>query len=179
MNERRAGIGRITAAIIAIAAMVPYLTLKVLWLTGSSVGVADPSLMSDPAMVGLNAMTFGMDAVGLVLALAFTMRWGMRLPAWLVLLPLWVGTGLLSVVVATAPLAVVASGLEVFSGGPIQAWVYLMVYGGFMGQGVGLMTAFALYASAGGRWCPRAPSRQARPDRSRRSWPGDRCWWPR
>ncbi|MGN9838760.1 hypothetical protein ACTMTI_11625 [Nonomuraea sp. H19] len=146
MTRHRAGIGRVTAAIVAIAAMLPYLTLKVLWLTGSSIGVADPEFMRDPAMVGLNAMTFGMDAVGLVLALAFTMRWGLRLPAWLVLPPLWVGTGLLSVVVVSAPLVVVASGLEAFSGGPIQPWVYVMVYAGFMGQGIGLMTAFALYA---------------------------------
>jgi hypothetical protein len=41
MNERRAGIGRITAAIIAIAAMLPYLTLKIVWLTGGSIGVDD------------------------------------------------------------------------------------------------------------------------------------------
>lgn len=146
MTEKAPGIGRVTAAIVAIAAMLPYLTLKVLWLTGSTVGVSDPHLMSDPAMVGLNAMTFGMDAVGLLLALAFTMRWGLRLPAWLVLAPLWVGTGLLSVVVVTAPIIVVTAGTAVFSGGPIEPWVYMMVYGGFMGQGVGLMAAFALYA---------------------------------
>ncbi|MEV0378822.1 hypothetical protein [Nonomuraea sp. NPDC050643] len=146
MTERRAGIGRLTAAIVAIAAMLPYLTLKVLWLTGGSAGVTDPALMSDPAMVGLNAMTFGMDAVGLLLALAFTMRWGLRLPAWLVLLPLWVGTGLLSVVAVSAPIVVAVAGLEVFGGGVIEPWVYLMVYGGFIGQGIGLMTAFALYS---------------------------------
>ncbi|MEV0997500.1 hypothetical protein [Nonomuraea sp. NPDC050202] len=140
------GIGRRTAAIVAVAAMLPYLTLKILWLTGSSLGVSDPSLMSDPAMVGLNAMTFGMDAVGLLLALAFTARWGMRLPALLVLLPLWVGTGLLSVIVVTAPIVVAAAGTAAFSGGPIAPWVYMMVYSGFLAQGVGLMAAFALYA---------------------------------
>ncbi|MFC5831357.1 hypothetical protein [Nonomuraea insulae] len=146
MTEEAPGIGRLTAAIVAIAAMLPYLTLKILWLTGSTVGVSDPYLMSDPAMVGLNAMTFGMDAVGLLLALAFTMRWGLRLPAWLVLAPLWVGTGLLSVVVVTAPIIVATAGMAAFSGGPIEPWVYMMVYGGFMGQGVGLMVAFTLYA---------------------------------
>ncbi|MEQ4723383.1 hypothetical protein [Nonomuraea sp. B19D2] len=146
MNEQRAGIGRVTAAIVAVAAMLPYLTLKVLWLTGSSIGVTDPGLMRDSSMVGLNAMTFGMDVVGLVLALAFTMRWGLRLPAWLVLLPLWVGTGLLSVVVVTAPIMVLLHGLSVFQGGSIEPWIYMMVYGGFIGQGVGLMTAFSLYS---------------------------------
>ncbi|MFI7638254.1 hypothetical protein [Nonomuraea sp. NPDC049400] len=146
MNEQRAGIGRVTAAIVAVAAMLPYLTLKLLWLTGSSIGVTDPDLMRDSSMVGLNAMTFGMDAVGMVLALAFTMRWGLRLPAWLVLLPLWVGTGLLSVMVVTAPIMVMLDGLSAFQGGSIEPWVYMMVYGGFIGQGVGLMTAFWLYS---------------------------------
>ncbi|MFI6742399.1 hypothetical protein ACIBI9_56650 [Nonomuraea sp. NPDC050451] len=147
MTERRPGIGRVTAAIIAIAAMLPYLTLKTLWLTGHPVGVADPAFMNDPAMIGLNTMTFGMEAVGLVLALAFTMRWGRRLPAWLVLLPLWVGTGLLAVVTVTAPIMVLTGGLAVFeTGGAIEPWIYMMVYGGFVVQGVGLMTAFVLYS---------------------------------
>lgn len=146
MTDARPGIGRVTAAIVAVAAMLPYLTLKLFWLAGHYVGVGDPALMGDPAMIGLNAMTFGMNAVGLLPALAFTMRWGMRLPAWLVLLPLWVGSGLLSVVVVSAPVVLAASGLEALSGGPIEPWVYAMVYGGFVGQGVGLLAAFVLYA---------------------------------
>ncbi|MGI5283198.1 hypothetical protein ACQEVF_07690 [Nonomuraea polychroma] len=147
MNERRAGIGRVTAAIIAIAAMLPYLTLKILWLTGGSIGVTDPALMRDPSMIVANAATFGLEFVGLVLALGLAMRWGMRLPAWLVLLPLWVGTGLLFQIALTTPLVLLMSGATVFTGaGPIQPWVYLMVYGGFITQGVALMAAFAFYA---------------------------------
>ncbi|NBE98676.1 hypothetical protein FE391_40240 [Nonomuraea sp. KC401] len=146
MTEQSPAIGRVTAAIATVATMLPYLTLKILWLTGSSLGVTDPGLMNDPAMAGLNVMTFGMDAVGLLLVVAFTTRWGLRLPAWLVLLPMWVGTGLLSVVVVTAPIMVTAGGIAVFSGGPIEPWVYMMVYGGFVGQGMGLMATFVLYA---------------------------------
>ncbi|MEV1248515.1 hypothetical protein ACIBO2_06425 [Nonomuraea sp. NPDC050022] len=147
MTPQKAGIGRITAAVVAMAAMLPYLTLKIFWLTGHPVGVSDPALMNDPAMVGLNVMTFGMDAVALLLALAFTTRQGMRLPAWLVLLPLWVGTGLLSVVIVTVPVGVLVSGPSIFvTDGPIAPWVYMMVYGGFIGQGVGLIVAFVLYA---------------------------------
>ncbi|MER7505855.1 hypothetical protein AB0L05_20040 [Nonomuraea pusilla] len=146
MNADRPGIGRIAAGAVAVAAMLPYLTIKTLWLTGSPLGVNDPDLMDDPSMEGLNAMTFGMDAVGLVLALAFTMRWGMRLPAWLVLLPIWVGTGLLSVVAAVAPVLVTLTGGSAFAGGPIQPWVYMMVYGGFLGQACGLIAGFVLYA---------------------------------
>ncbi|MEU0566570.1 hypothetical protein ABZ297_14420 [Nonomuraea sp. NPDC005983] len=147
MGTQRAGIGRITAALVAVASMLPYLTLKVLWLTGHPIGVTDPNVMNDPTMVGMNAMTFGMDVVGFVLAVAFTSQWGMRLPSWLVLLPLWVGTGLLGVVVATMPIALLVEGISMFAtGGPIEPWVYMMVYGGFIGQGVGLMAAFVLYA---------------------------------
>ncbi|RSM94238.1 hypothetical protein DMB42_51480 [Nonomuraea sp. WAC 01424] len=146
MTEQRAGIGRLTAAFVAAAATLPYLTIKTLWLTGDPVGVSDPTLMESGAMMGLNALTFAMEAAGLLLALAFTMRWGMRLPAWLVLLPLWTGTGLLSVLVVTTPLILLVGGLSVFRGGPIQMWVYLVVYGGFITLGIALMTAFALYA---------------------------------
>ncbi|MFG1949203.1 hypothetical protein [Nonomuraea sp. NPDC048826] len=148
MNDTpRAGIGRITAAVVAIAAMLPYLTLKILWLAGSPIGVTDPEFMDDSVMVGMNAMTFGMDAVAAILALGFTMRWGMRLPAWLVLLPIWVGTGLLGVIVVMTPLGLLLQGAGLFEvGGPIEPWVYVMVYGGFIGQGVGLMAAFVLYA---------------------------------
>lgn len=143
----KAGIGRVTAAIVAIAAMLPYLTLKIVWMAGGTVGVSDPAMMNDASMMTLNAATFGMDVVGLILALAFTMRWGMRLPVWLVLLPIWVGTGLLGPIVASVPLSVIVEGGAAFPvGGPIAQWVYVAVYASFIGQGIGLTAAFALYA---------------------------------
>ncbi|MBN6056241.1 hypothetical protein JYK22_30220, partial [Nonomuraea sp. RK-328] len=145
-DAARPGIGRITVAVVAMAAILPYLTIKILWLTGHPVGVTDEAFLSGPAMVGLNAMTFGMDAVALVLALSFATRRGMRLPGWLVLLPLWVGSGLLGVVVATVPLAFAVQGPSLLdTGGPIRPWVYAVVYGGFIVQGVCLLAAFALY----------------------------------
>lgn len=151
MSRERAGIGRITAGIVAIAAALPYLTIKILWLSGNYVGVDQPAFLDNPVMVGMNAMTFGMDVVGFVLALSFTTRWGMRLPAWLVLLPIWVGTGLLSVILVVAPLGVLIEGFSIFpADGPLQQWVYVAVYGGFIGQAVGLTVAFTLYAKD--RW---------------------------
>ncbi|MEV4063995.1 hypothetical protein [Nonomuraea dietziae] len=146
MDVPRAGIGRITAAVVAMAAILPYLTIKILWLTGDMVGVTAPSLMSSATMVGLNAMTFGMDLVGLMLALAFTMRWGMRLPAWLVLLPIWVGIGLLSQILVSLPVTLLLEGPGAFDEEFLAAWVYLAVYGGFSLQGLGLTVAFVLYA---------------------------------
>ncbi|MEU7900815.1 hypothetical protein AB0B45_49315 [Nonomuraea sp. NPDC049152] len=147
MDVPQAGIGRVTAAAVVMAATLPYLTIKILWLTGHPVGVLDPSLMNSGTMVGLNAMTFGMDLVGLCLALAFTTRWGMRLPAWLVLLPVWVGVALLAQILIALPLTLLLQGPGVFfTGDMLEGWVYLVVYGGFSLQGVGLAVAFALYA---------------------------------
>ncbi|GAA2398476.1 hypothetical protein GCM10010404_65280 [Nonomuraea africana] len=150
MDAPRAGIGRITAAVVAMAATLPYLTIKILWLTGDTVGVTAPSLMNSATMVGLNAMTFGMDVVGLLLALAFTMRWGMRLPAWLVLLPIWVGIGLLSQILVSLAVTLLLEGAGAFGNEFLAGWVYLVVYGGFSLQGVGLIVAFSLYARE--RW---------------------------
>ncbi|MFI6480243.1 hypothetical protein ACIBH1_20065 [Nonomuraea sp. NPDC050663] len=143
--------GRIVAGVVAMAATLPYLTLKLLWLTGTYVGVSKPDLFATSEMVGANAATFALDAVGLVLALAFTARWGQRLPAWLVALPLWVGTGLLSTIVLGVPATVLVEGLAPFSGDEVIAsWVFMVVYGGFTVQGVALAAAFAFYAAD--RW---------------------------
>lgn len=62
----------------AIACAVPYLCLKVVWLTGGQLGAADASTMRDASMVALNAVTAGMDLVGIAIALAFTHAWGQR-----------------------------------------------------------------------------------------------------
>ena len=63
------------------------MALKVVWLSGGTIGVADVSMMREPSMIALNAVTAGMDLVAIVIAMAFTHRWGLRIPAWLVLPP--------------------------------------------------------------------------------------------
>ena len=134
----------------AVAGTLPYLTLKVAWLAGAQVGVRDPAALADPSITVLNAVTLGMDLVVIVLAMALTHRWGRRLPAWLVLLPIWVGVGFLAPMV----LGVVPGLLLQLAGppstSPLQPWVQPMVYGGFAWQGVFLGTAFVLYARR--RW---------------------------
>ncbi|MEC3979507.1 hypothetical protein [Amycolatopsis sp. H20-H5] len=152
----RLRIARLVACCGAIAACVPYLTLKIAWLAGSSVGTVGQGTaeMADTKHVVGNAVTMGMDLVAIVVALAFTCRWGQRLPAWLVLIPIWVGTGLLAPIALGVPLGIVVQG---FAGGsPIGAdnglhgWVYGVVYGGFTVQGIMLVATFVLYALA--RW---------------------------
>lgn len=142
---------RLAAGWAAIAGTVPYLMLKALWLSGSTIGARKPAFLDDPSVVALNSVTVAMDLAVVVLALALTQRWGRRLPAWPILLPAWVGTGfLLPMVLAILPATV----LTLLStpgpaGGPdypLERWVQPMVYGGFAWQGVFLLLAFVLYA---------------------------------
>jgi hypothetical protein len=130
----------------AAAGALPYLTLKVAWLTGHPVG-ADPDLLADPSVTVLNAVTLALDLVVVVLALALTHPWGYRLPGWTLLLPAWVGTGfLLPIALLVLPAVVVAGGAPASGGGPLEPWVQPVVYGGFAWQGVLLLAAFLLHA---------------------------------
>jgi hypothetical protein len=132
---------------LAAAGTLPYLTLKIGWLAGGTAGVRDPGFLADPAIVAANAVTFAMDLVVIGLALALTHRWGDRLPVWLVLLPVWVGTGfLVPMVVSIMP----AITVETLSGGlhssAFEPWLQPLVYGGFAWQGVFLCAAFAAHS---------------------------------
>ncbi|NUO61163.1 MAG: hypothetical protein HOV78_31265 [Hamadaea sp.] len=146
------------AAYAAVAAAVPYLVLKVIWLSGGTVGT-NAATPDGATFFAMNAFTVLMDVTAVVLALAFTRPWGRRLPAPLVLFPMWVGVGFLGAIVLALPAAAAISalrGLNVFAegGGIVEPWVYAVVYVGFVSQGVGLLTAFVLYARE--RW-PRLP----------------------
>ena len=72
------------------------------------------------------------------------------MPAVLLLIPVWVGTGLLAPIALGVPLGLAAQAIA--GGSPVPAhnglhgWVYAVVYGGFAVQAVCLLTAFALYA---------------------------------
>lgn len=143
-------IARLVAGYGAIVCALPYFALKMVWLSGGSLGVADPRVIHDTSMIVLNTVTAGMDLVGIGLALAFTHTWGLRVPAWLLLPPMWVATGLLVRFILVVPLtAIVAlpAGASVrVSSGPVEPWVYALVYPGFVGLGLGLVTGFTLYA---------------------------------
>jgi hypothetical protein len=145
---------RFIAGYAAVAATLPYLALKLAWLSGATIGFRDPAIAHDSGLYALNLATAGMDAVAILVALTFTHRWGMRVPAWLLLLPIWVGTGLLAPIAVVGPFAALytmASGSSaVGPASPVQPWVYAVVYTGFVCEGLALLTAFVLYARA--RW---------------------------
>lgn len=135
---------------LAAAGTAPYLALKVAWLSGSGVGFVDPALASDPSLQVANVITAGMDLLVVALALALTHRWGDRLPAWLVLIPMWVGTGLLLPITVSLLPAAAAGGLATDGTSPFQPWLQPVVYGSFAWQGVLLAVAFVLHARS--RW---------------------------
>jgi hypothetical protein len=100
------------------------------------------------------AITMSMDLAAVVVALAFTYRWGERLPAWLVLPPIWVATGLLAPITLGVPLGslvqALAGGSPVTPDNGLRGWVYAVVYGGFIVQAIMLLATFGFYARS--RW---------------------------
>ncbi|MFF2655069.1 hypothetical protein [Streptomyces sp. NPDC058045] len=145
--------------VVAVAGCLPYLALKVAWIAGSRVGVPDGSVLLEHRglMAGANSATVLMDASVIVLALLLTRPWGGRAPAWLLLLPLWAATGLLTPIMAGYPLQLLVG----LSGGGAPAdgsssepfldeWVFGVVYTGFIVQGLALGALFVRYAR--NRW---------------------------
>lgn len=133
-----------------IVAVLPYVVLKVLWLTGDMVGVP----ASSPAHQGWevqNAITLGMDLFAVLIALAFTYSWGSRIPAWLIIVPIWVATGFLVPAVLEVAVGFTQSLLSTghlvsMQGGLVEPWAYIVVYLSFAGQGICLTAAFLYYA---------------------------------
>lgn len=165
--------GDLTARIlraVAILACLPYIGLKVVWMTGSHLGIPEGSELRDPGrqplMVVVNGASVLMDGAVVVLALLLTRPWGLRAPAWLTALPAWVACGLLAPIMVGFPAQLAAralgfgdgdgngngnGGQSSGTGGKFLAeWVFGMVYGGFIVQGLALGGLFVLYARR--RW---------------------------
>ena len=127
-----------------VVAVVPYLALKVLWLTGANVGVEDETAQAElhtTRMVVGNNITIGLELLAVALAVTLTRGWGRRLPAWIVLGAGAGATGLLAPVLLGLPLGSLvqlAVDGDVHTAGMdhLSPWVFATVYGGF-----GLMAA--------------------------------------
>ncbi|WP_241999603.1 hypothetical protein [Streptomyces klenkii] len=143
---------------VAIAACLPYLGLKAAWLSGSHLGIPEGSVLldADPWLAVANAVTVLMDAAVVVLALLLTRPWGRRVPAWLLLLPMWGAVGLLTPIMYGFPAQLLVRALggsnptaSAGGGGErpfLDAWVFGVVYTGFIVQGLALGALFVLYA---------------------------------
>ncbi|MER6504365.1 hypothetical protein ABT218_34840 [Streptomyces sp. NPDC001455] len=160
-GERRRSSARMLIGYLAIAAILPYFVLKLLWISGSTVGF-NSSTPVDPAFLrGGNIVTAGLEIIGAAIILAFTHSWGQRIPAWLVLAPVWVATGLLAPFIVIGPLVAgaVVSGASTVGDGSLADWVGPLVYLSFGAQAIGIALSFVLYARE--RWATALTGRVA------------------
>jgi hypothetical protein len=153
--HRAVRVGRLgtAAAWISAAACLPYLTLKVLWTLDLPVGVTDRSQLHSNEWVAGNAVMAVVQLAAVALVLALVRPWSARVPTWLLLFPVWVGTGLLFQVVVGSALVGLSSTTSQGSGmdtGGIAPWVYVVVYTSFAVQGAALAIAFTCHVRA--RW---------------------------
>ncbi len=152
----------------ALVATLPYLTLKTAWLAGSTVGIPEGSVLRDsgPALVVANATTLAMDVALAVLVLLLTRPWGMRLPAWLLTVPAFTATGLLTPIAIGFPGQWLIRAAGAADTPPdarpfLEPWVFNVVYTGFIIQALALAGLFVPYARDrwGGRWQGRLGAR--------------------
>ncbi|MDX3540674.1 hypothetical protein PV721_41590 [Streptomyces sp. MB09-01] len=154
------GAGRRILVAVAIAATMPYLALKTAWLSGSRIGIPDGSVLLEPGpfFTAANSVTLAMDASVILLVLMLTRPWGMRVPAWLLAVPVFVATGLLTPIITAFPGQLLIRALG-FGADPaaeaarepfLDPWVFNVVYGGFTVQGLALAGLFVPYARE--RW---------------------------
>ena len=139
----------------AIAACIPYVLLKTAWVFGGHIGIPEGSPLreSGTALPVANAVGVFLDAGVVVLALLLTRPWGLRVPPWLLALPVWVATGLLAPIIIGFPVQIVVGllgGTRSTSQGArepfLDQWVFGVVYAGFIVQGLSLGALFVLYA---------------------------------
>ncbi|MFJ3964455.1 hypothetical protein [Streptomyces sp. NPDC090036] len=160
----RPGTGQRILRAVAVVATVPYVGLKAAWLAGSNLGIPEGSVLREPGpfFTVANSVTLAMDACVILLVLVLTRPWGIRVPAWLLTVPVFVATGLLTPIVVAYPGQLL---LRALGSGPdpvveaarvpfLDPWVFVVVYTGFIVQGLALAGLFVPYARErwGWRW---------------------------
>ena len=147
----RWSVARRVAGYSAALTMSLYLLVKVIWVTAALAGYGPPDV-GTAGWVGLNTVTVGMSAVGVVLGLALAQRWGRRLPALPVVFFSWVAAGFL---VPMLPYMVVTGVLDAVGGdrdgghagdsASAPGWEMVFISIGFAGMAVGLAVALPIY----------------------------------
>ena len=143
---------------LVVIAVVPYIALKLLWLTGASIGVRDETVLAElhsTRMIVGNNLTIVLELMAVGLALALASGWGRRVPAWIVLSVGAGATGLLAPILLGLPVGSVlqlAVQGDVRTGGMdhLSPWVFAVVYGGFGLMAIGIVVLASRYAAA--RW---------------------------
>jgi hypothetical protein len=153
----RVRIERVALGLVVIA-VVPYIALKVSWLTGASIGVRNETVLAElhsTRMVVGNNLTIVLELMAVGLALALASDWRRRVPAWIVLGVGAGATGLLAPILLGLPVGSVlqlAVQGDVRTGGMdhLSPWVFAIVYGGFGLMAIGIVVLASRYAAA--RW---------------------------
>jgi hypothetical protein len=133
----------------AAIAITPYLLIKIVWTIGLFLPNEE---MGDLNWRIINAVTAVLAAIGILLAMAFSRPWGERLPAWLVALPIWVGTGLLVPMVLIAPILGPAAMIRDQETGAADFWIYEQIFVMISLIGIGILLPLALAGYAKSRW---------------------------
>ncbi|MCQ6562342.1 hypothetical protein [Paenibacillus mendelii] len=133
----------------AAIAVMPYLLIKIAWTFGLFIPTEQ---MGDASWRAINAATAVLAMVGILLALAFSRPWGERLPAWLVALPVWVGTGLLVPMLLLAPVLGPAAMSRDMAAGAADIWAYEQIFVMVSLIGVGIFLPLALAGYTKARW---------------------------
>ncbi|MCI1775847.1 MAG: hypothetical protein LKI04_17655 [Paenibacillus lautus] len=133
----------------AAMSVLPYLLIKIAWTLGFFMPTEQ---MGDASWRAINAATVVLAMIGILLALAFSMSWGERLPAWLVALPIWMGTGLLVPMLLLAPVLGPAAMTRDKEAGAADVWVYEQFFVMISLVGVGICLPLALAGYARTRW---------------------------
>jgi hypothetical protein len=143
---------------LVVIAVVPYIALKLLWLTGASIGVRDETVLAElqsTRMIVGNNLTIVLELTAVGLGLALACGWGRRVPAWIMLGVGAGATGLLAPILLGLPVGSVlqlAVQGDVRTGGMdhLSPWVFAIVYGGFGLMAIGIVVLAIRYAAE--RW---------------------------
>ena len=171
MSNRRPRLQR-AALFAAVLATVPYLVLKLLWLTGSTIGTTDrhgEDELSSTRFVAGNSITVLLMVVAAVFVVVLSRSWANRVPARLVFVLAAGATGLLGPILVGLPIGLA---VQVVAGGEVKPaedsgmapWVFAVVYCGFGLLGVAM--AVLVIAHVLDRWGPLISQPPRRP-----SWP--------
>lgn len=140
---------------VAFVCALPYPALKAYWALGGTAGTADPNLI-EGFSDGWGTVIPGV--LGALLALALVQQWGRRLPRVPLLLAGAGGSALL--VTAGLPGTYAAIGMIADDGfgavdGDTKAWVFTMVYGGWLAMAIAMALATWSYWHRTRPRCPR------------------------
>jgi hypothetical protein len=152
MRDKRSQV-RSAALVAAIAATVPYLVLKLMWLSGSTVGMTDhhgSDEMSSTRFVAGNSITVTLMVVAAAFAVALTRSWSNRVPARLVFVLAAGASGLLAPILVGMPAGMVVQAVARGEVGPagdsgLAPWVFGIVYLGFAVLGLALAILVILH----------------------------------